>query len=155
MARQPEIQYIRYYTDGSAARKPEVSMPRKKKPALPKARKQKKRVVYLDPLAVGGIIVSAVMLVLMLVGSIQLYNVRNYCAQMEQYVADLSVDNKTLSHTYENGYDLQTVEEVALAIGMIPQQEAQTITIHVPQQSVTEENSLWEDFFAFLTGIFA
>lgn len=155
MARQPEIQYIRYYTDGSAARKPEVRMPRKKKSVLPKARRQKKRVIYLDPLAVGGIFVSAVMLVLMLVGSIQLYNVQRYCTGMEQYVADLSLENKTLSHTYETGYDLETVEEVALALGMIPADQAQTITIRVPAQELQEESSVWQDFFAFLAGLFA
>lgn len=155
MARQPEIQYIRYYTDGSAARKPEVRMPRKKKSVLPKAHRQKKRVIYLDPLAVGGIFVSAVMLVLMLVGSIQLYNVQQYSERMEQYVAELSLENKTLSHTYESGYDLEAVEEVALALGMIPEDQAQTITIHVSAPAAEEESSGWENFFAFLAGIFA
>lgn len=155
MARKTEIQYIRYYTDGSAARQLEISQPRKKKPALPKARKQKKRVIYLDPLAVGGIFVSAVMLVLMAVGSVRLYAAQQQAMQMERYVAALTAQNQVLSDTYESGYDLETVEEVALALGMIPADQAETITIRIPEPAVEQETSAWENFWAFLAGIFA
>lgn len=156
MARKTEVRYIQYYTDGSAARQLEIRAPRKKKPAMPKVRRQKKRVIYLDPLAVGGIFVSVVMLVLMAVGSVQLYTARQQAAQMERYVAVLTEQNRVLSDTYESGYDLETVEEVALALGMIPVDQAQTITIRVPETEAAEpESSTWENFWAFLTGIFA
>ena len=155
MAHKTEVRYIQYYTDGSAARQLEIRTPRKKKPAMPKARKQKKRVIYIDPLAVGGIFVSAVMLVLMAVGSIQLYAAQQQAVQMERYVAALTEQNRVLSDTYESGYDLETVEEVALALGMIPADQAQTITIQVTEPAVEAETSAWENFWAFLTGIFA
>lgn len=156
MARKTEIQYIRYYTDGSAARQLEIRPPRKKRSSLPKVRKQKKRVIYVDPLAVGGIFVSAVMLVLMAVGSFQLYAVQQQASRMESYVAALTEQNQVLSDTYESGYDLETVEEVALALGMIPADQAQTITIRIPEPGAAEEElSAWENFWAFLAGIFA
>ena len=65
MARQPEVQYIRLYTQGSAARQLEMTPPERKKPKtkLPKPRRVKAQVISLDPLALCATVVAAVMLV--------------------------------------------------------------------------------------------
>ena len=158
MARKSDIRYVCYYTDGSAARQLEVKPPVKKKAPIPKARPLKKIVVRIDPVAVGGIVLSAVMLILMLVGSIQLYTTRQQAQQMREYAAYLSEENASLSQTYEEGYDLAEVERSALALGMIPAEEAKNITISVavpaaPQQE--QESGMWARMSAFIEDLFA
>ncbi|MBO5954057.1 MAG: hypothetical protein J6Q53_08105 [Oscillospiraceae bacterium] len=160
MARKLDIQYIQYYTDGSAARQLEPKTPRKRKSAPPKVRRQKKQqVIYVDPLAMCGIVVSAVMLVLMIVGSVQLYTAQQQAVQMENYVYSLQEKNAVLTHTYETGYDLEQVKNSALALGMVPVEQVQTITIVVdqPEEEINQEVHLsyWERTCAFLEGLFA
>ncbi len=158
MARKSDIRYVYYYTDGSAARQLAVNAPARKRAPIPKARPLKKIVVRIDPVAVGGIVISAIMLIMMLVGSIQLYTTRQQAQQMRAYATYLSQQNASLSQTYEDGYDLAEVERSALALGMIPAEEAENITISVtaptvPQQE--QESGMWARMSAFIEDLFA
>lgn len=154
MARKPDIQYIRYYTDGSAARQPEPQLPRKKHP-LPKVKKQPKRVLYIQPVAIGGIVLSAVMLIMMIVGAAELYQAQNEKQAMAEYVQLLTRENATDRALYEQSIDLETVERSALALGMIPHDQAKQITISVPMPETVEEPGFWEKVILFLEGLFA
>lgn len=131
MARKLEVQYIQYYTDGSAARRLEDPKPKRKRSLLPKPQKVKQRVICVDPLAMTGIFLSVVMLVLMVVGCVQLYNTQQQVLRMEEYVVNLQEKNAVLTETYETGYDLETVAKSALALGMIPEDQATTVIISV------------------------
>ncbi len=156
MARKPEIQYVRYYTDGSAARQLEPKRaPHRKKQAVHRPYKEKKKLVYIDPLAIGGILVSAVMLVLMMVGISQYLTLRQQTVQMQRYVSQLEQENAVLTDTYEAGIDLESIEKSALALGMIPQEQAQHIIISVSGNDPVAEPDFWEQVAAFFRGIFA
>ena len=158
MARQPEIRYIRYYTDGSVARQQERPQPAGHKTTLPKVRKQKKQIIYVDPLAWTGIALSVVMLVLMVVGSLQLYQLQQENARLQSYVYSLENENLALNDTYRSDLNLDEIRDFALSLGMIPQEEAQTITIHVPREAAQPaqmEQTGWDAFAAFLAGLFA
>ncbi len=159
MARKPDIRYICYYTDGSAARQLEVKTPTRRRAPVMKPRKQKKIVLRIDPVAVGGLLLSTVMLVMMLVGGIQLYTLRQQAQQMRDYVTYLSEQNTSLTEVYESGYDLEAVKKSALALGMIPLEEAQNITIsvEVPPAPVQQEQNIgmWERMSAFIVDLFA
>ena len=154
MARQVDIQYIRFYTDGSAARQIEVNPPQRKT-KLPKVRRQKKKVVYVDPLALAGIVVSVVMLILMAVGTVELLVAHDQQETMEAHIQQLQEKNVSLSATYESSYDLETVERAALAMGMIPAEQAQSMTIVLPVPEIVEEVTLWNRVTAFFEGMFA
>ena len=154
MAQKPDVQYIRFYTDGSAARKLEINPPRRKS-KLPKPRKRKQRVIQVDPLALGGILVSVVMLVLMLVGTAQLYAAHEQVEQLENSIQILQERNVHLHQEYEAGYDLKTIEDAALAMGMIPVEQATTIVIPIEVPVVVEEATAWDHIVMFLQGIFA
>ena len=154
MARYPDVRYIQYYTDGSAARELQMPAPRKQKSKLPPVRRKKAYVLHVDPLALGAIVMSVVMVVLMVMGCVQLYNLQADNARMEGYIADLSTEHAELLHMYESGYELESVKEAALALGMIPAEEATTITIRV-EQPVQQSEDAWENFYAILAGIFA
>ena len=49
----------------------------------------------------------------------------------------------------------EEIEKAALALGMIPQEQAQSITISVPMPEAVEEPSFWEKTAVFLEGLFA
>ena len=155
MARKPDIQYVRYYTDGSAARQLEVYSPRKNKTAAPRPKKQKGYVIYVDPLAVGGILLAAVMLVMMLVSSIQLAVARQELSTAQAYVTTLTQSNEQLRRTYDEGYDLEEVEKSALALGMIPISQATTIYVDVEEEEIVEEPTFWERVSMKLAELFA
>ena len=134
MARQPEVQYIRLYTQGSSARQLEMTPPERKKPRtqLPKPRRVKARVIRLDPLALCATVVAAVMLVMIVVGCVALYQAEAYGEQMERYVDSLTVENQVLAQTYAEGYDLEEVRQIALSLGLVPVEEVTHISLELP-----------------------
>ena len=154
MARQPDIQYIRYYTDGSAARKVAPLAPLKTL-KLPKIRLKKRITLRIDPLAIAGILMAVVMSVLMVVGMVKLETASQELQTMESYVQTLSQENGQLQQTFREGYDLEEVKTTALALGLVPKDQVQHITLRVPPEQVVEEPTSWERFCTFLTGLFA
>ena len=83
MARQPDIQYINFYTDGSAARK--VKPVREFEPVqLPKVRRKKRVVVRIDPIAVTGIVLAVVLLCMMFTGIHRLDQARQQAVNVTQ-----------------------------------------------------------------------
>ncbi len=154
MTRQLDVQYVRYYTNGSAAQKVATVEPIQPL-RLPKAKKYKRMVLRVDPIATVGIIVSALMLVLMLVGVSQLSSAQAKTNSMEAYVSRLEAENATLTAAYEASYDLEKIEETALALGMVPKDQVAHVTIRVPEVTAEETPGAWERFCTFLTGLFA
>ena len=154
MARQPEIKYINAYVSGTMAYQLEAPV-RKKQVKLPKMRRQKKTVIALDPVAIGGIVVAAAMLVLLLVGFVRLQDARTEVLQLQNYVSSLQQENATLQDTYASGYDLNEIEKIALAMGLVPSSEVTQISVTVTVPHTEPEPTAWESFYAFLTGLFA
>ena len=158
MARKPDVQYIRYYTDGSAARQLEPKLPRKRNP-LPQVQPQQRKVIPIQPVAIGGIVLAALLLIMMTVGCLQLRAAQAQKAAMEKYVQDLTYHNGRLNYTYQKDLDLDEIEKAALALGMIPEEEARHITISVPMEEAApqsmEQLSFWDRFTVFLQGLFA
>ena len=76
MAKPHEIQYINAYVSGNIAYQMDVQPARKKRVRLPKPKAKKQMVLHVDPVAVGGILVAAVMLVLLVVGFVRLQDAR-------------------------------------------------------------------------------
>lgn len=152
MARKPDVQYIRCYTDGSSARalRQQTASPKTK---LPKRRKKTAWVIRLDPLAYAGILVSVMMLVLMVVSCVQLVGIQQQANLMDDYVDALKEENARLADTYEKGYDLEDIRVKAEAMGLVPIDQVEHITVSVPhaaQEDQHAEVSAW----AFLTDIF-
>lgn len=155
MARKPDIQYVRYYTDGSAARQLEILSPQKTKTTYPRTRRKKGYVIYVDPLAVAGILLAVMMLISMLVGSVQLVMARQQLSDTKAYVTTLRQSNEQLRKAYDASYDLEEVEKSALAIGMIPASQAQTISIEVEREQIVEEVTFWDRLSVKLEELFA
>ena len=133
MAKKPEVQYIRYQTEGSAARKLEFLRPRPKT-SLPALKKKKAIVIRLNPLATLGTLMSLIMLILMIVSGVQITGLQEDTKAMHRYVNDLRAENNELKDIYESNIDLEEIERQAIALGMIPVEEAQRITVSLPDQ---------------------
>ena len=162
MAWKPEVEYIRYYSDGSAARQPEFFV-RKPKTTLPEEQEAPVREIAVDPLAVFGIVMAVVLLAMMVSGMMTLRSEQLKLQQMEAYVASLEAENRQLTGAYEAELDLNEIERQALILGMIPVEDAQHITISVAApveepavEEVPEEKvSFWVRMETFLEDIFA
>ena len=155
MAKGTQVQYIRLYTDGSAAKKIAENPPARKI-VLPKQRLPKKIVLSIDPIGVLATATASVMMIVLVVGVCRLYGAKQEYRAMEQYVQTLKEENVRLSQEYAEGYDLEEIEKTALAIGMVPKAQLQSRTITLSAAQQTEAPiSLWNRIGTFLTGIFA
>ena len=154
MAKQHVIQYVNFYTDGSAARKIEPAAPMKTA-VLPKQKKQKRKVIRLDLVAVLGVTVAVCMLIMMMVGISALNSAKEETMTMRNYVDVLTQENAQLSQQYASGYNLEEVRTTALALGMIPSYDAPQTTIMVEPEQPELPNTNWTDLSTLLADIFA
>ena len=153
MARQFEVQYIRSYTDGTAARKLDMPLPRKAAHKRP-AQKAKRIVLHSDPVAIMGIAMAVIMLVLMSVGCVKLLSAQQDMAVMNDYVQTLRQENIQLQDEYDAGYDLEKVRQTALALGMVPVDQVKQVSIRVQVPQEPQPDG-WEQLRIFLAGLFA
>ena len=156
MERKPDIQYVQeFYVHGSEARVIELK-PRRRvvRTILPKVAPDKSIRIGVDPVALCGIVVAAVMLILMLVGTVQYVNARNEYQAMSNQVIELQNENVMLRQQYRSSYDLDQVAHMANSLGMIPVEEAQVMYIN-PVVPVREpEPTVWENIRWFMAGLF-
>lgn len=148
MANRPGM-YVQFYTDGSVARQPEIRPVQKPAPR-PKPRKKVRYVLYVQPVALAGILAAAVMLVMMTVGCIRLWQANRECRAMENYVNTLSWNNSMAAEKYEESLDLEGIRKKALALGMIPQEEGESMQIDVSAPEETVPGSFWQSIAVFL-----
>lgn len=156
MVKKPEIQYIdKFYVYGSEARVLELKPKRRARTILPKAAPDNTIKIAVDPVAICGIVVAIALLVALIIGSVQYVQVyRQYRAMMDHVVAEQNT-NVELRENYRNSIDLVEIRDRALALGMIPAEQATTITIRAELPQREPEITFWEDFVWLCKGLFA
>ena len=156
MAQKMAVQYIRLYTEGSAALQPEPVYTHQDTTHLPENLKPKCQKIFVDPMAFLSIGIAICMIVMMFVGFVELKQTRHQVAVMENYVQRLEEEHARLSAEYADGYNLEEIRYNALALNMIPAEQAACVTIYVPEEPEQAiQLSLWERIGTFLTGLFA
>ena len=157
MARKPDIQYIdKFYVHGSEARVLELKPQRRKaKTVLPSFAPQKETVVRIDALSLCAIVVAVTMMVLMVVGCFQLKASYERCEIVSDYVISLQNKNVELSEKYYSGFDPVDIHWKATALGMIPMEEAKTVTMTVTVPEEEPAPTIWENVVWFLEGLLA
>ena len=68
MAQRIPIEYVQFYTVGTAAKKVEVAEPKLAEPVFLPANVQKRKRIFVDPVAIFGMVVAVCMLFTMFVG---------------------------------------------------------------------------------------
>ena len=154
MARHPDIQYIRFRTEGSTARKVEVAEPIKTM-RLPRAKKQKRITLRIDPLAVTAILLTVCMAVLMVIGAVRLDAAQQETIAMQAYVEKLEARGEELDTKFQENFQEDELERTAMALGLVPKSEVKHITVQLPPEIAEEEPGVWDRFTTFLTGLFA
>ena len=156
MERKPEIQYVgQFYVYGSEARQLEEKKRRQAKTSLPMAQLEKLEKLYVDPVALLGIAVAIFMVVAMVIGLQQIRKDWAVYNGMSEYVSQLNRENAELSARYRESFDLEDIQRKAVGIGMIPKEEAQTMTIRVRVPEPEAKPTMWEDIVWFWNGLFA
>ncbi len=152
MVQKPKIQYIgQFYVHGSEARALELEQQkqqRKAKTKLPLAQLERIEVVYVDPVALVGIAVAVIMLVTMVLGAMQIQKDWETYEHVATYVSQLNRKNAELTHKYRRSYDLDDIEMKALALGMVPKSELETVAVTItrpviPPEPTLEDEILW------------
>ena len=157
MNQKPKIQYVgQFYVHGSEARQLQLQEEKRQaRTKLPLARIQRIEKVYVDPVALVGIVVAVVMLVTMVLGAVQIKRDWDQYERVSAYVSELKRENARLSHAYRLSYDLEDIKSKALAMGMVSKNELQTATVEVTVPEVPRELTRTEEIRLFLEGLFA
>ncbi len=159
MARQPDIQYVRFYTSGTAAQKiepqarPSRSGIQTQPQARPQSRRDARKVIRLDPLALCAMVVAGMMLIAMAIGMINLGSTLADADRMERYVSRLQAENAQLQAEHEA--TRSEAEENALEMGYVPVEQVQQVQIQVEHPEPAPAPSAWENFKLFLAELFA
>ena len=156
MALQADVQYVKYPMNGTAAWKVERNDERDNTAPVYARHRAERKVIAVDPVALCGIALAVVMLVARVVGLVEYRHSLQQAAQMSMYVQQLEQENVQLQQTYEEGYDLDEILQIALDAGMVPAEDMQRVRLGMepPQQEETRM-SFWDTVTTFLTGIFA
>lgn len=157
MTRQPDIQYVQFSFDGTAARKLETSRTEARQPqrVQNRRRQRKRKIIRIDPLALCAMVTAGVMLIVMAVGMLRLGSINQDAAKMEAYVSKLQTEQTQLQSEYRDSFDQEEIRQKALAMGLVPRQTGEQITISVQVPPVQEEQTVWDQIGTFLAGLFA
>ena len=157
MSQKPKIQYVgQFYIHGSEARQLELQEKKKQaKSKLPLERLRKIEVVYLDPVAIFGIVTALVMLTVMILGVLQIRQDWQDYRTMSNYVSRLNSQHAELQADYRSQYDLEDIRVKAQALGMVPKTELEVRTVYVTMPQPEPEMTWLEEVQWFLCGLFA
>lgn len=155
MTNKPKIQYVgQFYVHGSEAQAvAHQTQRRRARTQLPQMRREKVEKIYVDPVALAGIGVAVLLLVVMVMGALRIHTAWGQYEQMKDRVYDLRQENLVLSHQYRSTYDLTEIRTKAEAMGMIPKEEAKTITVRVTVPEPAPEVTWLDDLKWFLEGL--
>ena len=157
MSQKPKIQYVgQFYIHGSEARQLELQEKKKQaKSKLPLERLRKIEVIYLDPVAIFGIVTALVMLTVMILGVLQIRKDWAEYRVMSDYVSRLNSENAELQADYRSQYDLEDIRIKATALGMVPKAELEVRTVYVTIPQPEPEMTWLEEIQWFLSGLLA
>lgn len=156
MSQKPKIQYVgQFYIHGSEARQLELQEKKKAKSKLPLERLRKMEVIYLDPVAIFGIVTALVMLTVMILGVLQIRDDWQEYRVMSNYVSRLNSENAEMWADYRSQYDLEDIRAKAQAMGMVPKSELEVRTVYVTIPQPEPEMTWLEEIQWFLSGLIA
>ena len=157
MNQKPKIQYVgQFYIHGSEARQLELQEKKKHaKSKLPLERLRKVEGIYLDPVAIFGIVTALVLLAVMTVGVLQIRDDWKDYQTMSNYVSRLNSENAELKADYRSQYDLEDIRVKAEALGMVPKSQLEVRTVYVTIPQPEPEMTWLEEIQWFLSGLSA
>ena len=102
-----------------------------------------------------SLLLAVTMLVVMVLGVVQMQDAWKEYDRMERKLETLQTQNMELKQQYRSSYDLDDIREKAVAIGMVPISEVQTISVMVTHPETEPVRTVWDDVVWFFSGLFA
>ena len=158
MANRVDIQYIQFYTEGSAAKKIATPAPKKRVQEKPVAKRANRKVIRIDPVAVLSLAVCLALVITLGVGIGKVQQAKQDNLRMAQYVETLSQKSEALAQEYAAGYDLHEIEKTAIALGMVHSDQASHRGVIIQmeaQEQAQPQMNFWQNLVAFFHSIFA
>lgn len=155
MAQKAEIQYVsRFYVFGSEV--PNAAPKEKKNGVkLPQLHLERPRKVYIDPIALCGVVAAVVMLCLLVAGMVHLRDTRAEYDRMKAHLVELKLENAQLNHTYHTSFTVDEVRDLAESQGVVRSDEAERFTAFVIVPDRPREKTAWENFLWRLSWLFS
>ncbi len=152
-----EIQYVRYYTAGSAAQK---LVSRQDKHPQAKfvrtaAKPVRKVTLRIDPFALVGTAIAVVMVIGVLVGFFRVNRTNRTVAAMESHIAAVQAENSALKTQFEQGYDINEIKTAAHSMGLVPVEQVKHIRITVTEPEPEQKPGFWEELWEDIRELFA
>lgn len=154
MAKRSEIQYVRYYATGSEALKLDPQPQHRKKARAAQVPAEERKVLHYDPVALFGTAVAVLLVVCVVIGFIQLNQMNDRIAQAQNNLSALKSQHYELETNYKNGYDLDEVRDAADAMGLVPMEQVEHITVHIPEPEVVEPLPRWQQWWLEFKAMF-
>ena len=155
MAQKTEIQYVgQVYVFGREAPQPKAQ-PKKSKVKRPELHLKRLQKVYVDPVALCGVLIAVVMLSFLIAGAYHLRDTRTAYDQMKAQLVDLKRDNLKRNHEYRTSYNLEEIRAQAEKLGMVDAEEAERFTVFFSVPKEEKKNSAWDDFVWLISGMFS
>lgn len=138
---KPKVEYIRPsypMTFGANALKPVTASCCDKKPCRAVKRVNEPVVIAIDVFSWFTVALAAVLLIMMLVGWNNLQAARAERQEMLDYIECLEEESIKLEYEFYSQIDMEYVERCAQALGMVPIEDVQHITINISTPSAGE-----------------
>lgn len=153
MAPRPDIQYVQFYTVGTAARK--LAAPTQYIPSIrPRTKAKKKTAVKVYPVETLAVLTALALLITILVGAFSYRKAANEYQTMCRYVTNLENQRRSLTDEYEKNYNEKTILQTATSTGMVKAEQVQHVYISVSEPAVQMQEES-KGFIGFLTSLFA
>lgn len=147
--------YIQFYTAGSTARDLAPAL-RTETSQVNRPRRSRKMVLYIDPVAILGMVTAVVLTICLLVAFNQCKQAKAEYEYVYNYNCTLQQEYKDLQKTYADSYDKEEVRLEAVLMGYVPVSQVRHVTIKAQEPAaVAEEPGTLERVWIYLTELFA
>lgn len=150
-----QSRYIQFYTAGSEARELVPVLRPEAAPAT-RRRRSRKPVLYIDPVAILGMITAVILTVCLLIAFGQYKQAKADYEYVHSYNCSLKQQHKDLQKTYADSYDKEEVRMEAILMGYVPSSQLEHVTIRAEKpEAFDEEPGVLERAWIYLTELFA
>ena len=147
--------YIQFYTAGSAA-EDLASALRVEETPKSRPRRSRKPVLYIDPVAIFGMVTAVVLTLCVLIAFGQLNAAKAEYDYVHEYNCQLKQEHKDLETLYAASYDKEEVRLEAVLMGYVPSSQLKHVTIKAAEPApVQEQPTALQQAWIYLTELFA
>ena len=152
---QANSRYIQFYTAGSTAADLAPALRVESAPQK-RTRRNRKPVLYIDPVAVFGMVTAVILTICVLIAFGQLNQAQADYNYVHEYNCQLQQEHKDLETLYANSYNKEEVRMEAVLMGYVPSSQLKHVTIKATEPApVQEEPGALRQAWMYLTELFA